>query len=162
MTKFWVRISNWEVWGRHLRYTHCQASRNWYISAFVCANILPKNTDAHRSSRRPSEASSLGLLRRAIAPGVRWRQRTVCMCALTSTSLHASGGVHESATGRPHLSDGPSRSHELEYTGALALSLFITWKSPMRVGLSYYPARTQAVVGFPSGNTWRSRDFSCV
>ena len=34
------------------------------------------------------------------------------MCALTDTSLHASGGVHESATGRPHLPDGPSRSHE--------------------------------------------------
>ena len=77
------------------------------------------------SSRRPSEASSLGLLRRAIAPVVRWRQRTVCMCALMDTSLHTSGGVHESATGRPHLSDGPRRSHELEYTGALAPSLFI-------------------------------------
>ena len=63
------------------------------------------------SSRRPSEASSLGLQRRAIAPVVRWRQRTVCLCALTDTSLHASGGVHERATGRPHLSDGSSRSH---------------------------------------------------
>ena len=111
------------------------------------------------SSRRPSEASSLGLLRRAIAPVVRWRQRTVCMCALTDTSLRTSGGVHESATGSPHLSDGLRCSHDLEYTGALAPSLFITWKSPMRVGLSCYPARTQAVVGFQSGDTWRSRDF---
>ena len=87
--------------------------------------VLRQRIQRHIEARRPSESSSLGLLRRAIAPVVRWRQRTVCMCALTDTSLHASGSVHESATGRPHLSDGPS-SHELEYTGALAASWFIT------------------------------------
>ena len=121
--------------------------------------VVPKNTEAYRSTVPAGQVKRVHWGFCDELPVVRWRQCTVCMCALTDTSLHASGGVHKNASGRTHLSDGPSRFHELEYSGALAASWFITWKSPMRVGLSCHPARAQAVLSFPSGDTWRSRDF---
>ena len=49
-----------------------------------------------------------------LAPLVRQRHVIICMCALTDALTHRRSCLDEIALGRPRLSDGPSRSHDVE------------------------------------------------
>ena len=97
---------------------------------------VPKNTEAHRNivPAGKLKRESWGFGNELPAPLVRRRHRIIHMCLLTDALTHTRSCVDESALGRPRLSDGPCRSHDVEQAGALALSFFNASKSAMRLG----------------------------